>query len=30
MPWADAFEAMKVADLVQKSVAESLAGLHLD
>lgn len=30
VPWPDAFEAMKVANLIQKSVAESLAGLKLD
>jgi predicted dehydrogenase len=29
-PWQDAFEAMKVADMVQKSVAESLANLKID
>jgi len=29
VPWPDAFEAMKVANLIQKSVAESLAGLKL-
>jgi len=28
--WSDAFEAMKVADMVQKSVAESLANLKID
>jgi predicted dehydrogenase len=28
--WPDAFEAMKVADMVQKSVAESLANLKMD
>jgi predicted dehydrogenase len=28
--WPDAFEAMKVADMVQKSVAESLANLKID
>jgi predicted dehydrogenase len=30
VPWPDAFEAMKVADMVQKSVAESLANLKVD
>ncbi len=30
VPWKDAFEAMKVADLVQKSVAESLANLRTE
>jgi predicted dehydrogenase len=30
VPWPDAFEAMKVADMVQKSVAESLANLKID
>jgi len=28
--WSDAFEAMKVADMIQKSVAESLANLKID
>ena len=30
VPWHDAFEAMKVAEMVQKSVAESLANLQTD